>query len=76
MAGAPAAQARVLPAGPVRALPQRHAAGVHQPFTGMLATVAVRNVNNRIGVYYDQVDVSVQYKNMAIIVPARLPVHY
>jgi hypothetical protein len=42
----------------------------------MQATVAARNVNNRINVYYDQVDVHTQYKNMAITVPVLLPVHY
>jgi hypothetical protein len=46
------------------------------PFTTMQATVTARNVNDRVGVYYDRVDVYAQYKNMAITVPARLPVHY
>jgi hypothetical protein len=45
-------------------------------FTTMQATVAARNVNDRVGVYYDQVDVYAQYKDMAITVPARLPVRY
>jgi hypothetical protein len=45
-------------------------------FTTMQATVAARNGNERVGVYYDQVDVYAQYKDVAITVPTRLPVGY
>ncbi|XP_062227201.1 NDR1/HIN1-like protein 1 [Phragmites australis] len=45
-------------------------------FTTMQATVAGQNVNDRIGVYYDKVDVYAQYKDVAITVPTRLPVEY
>uniref|UniRef100_A0A0E0PG12 Late embryogenesis abundant protein LEA-2 subgroup domain-containing protein n=1 Tax=Oryza rufipogon TaxID=4529 RepID=A0A0E0PG12_ORYRU len=45
-------------------------------FTTMQATVAARNDNGRVGVYYDKVDVYAQYKDVAITVPTRLPVEY
>ncbi|TVU16691.1 hypothetical protein EJB05_40266, partial [Eragrostis curvula] len=45
-------------------------------FTTMQATVASRNVNDKVGVYYDKVDVYAQYKDVAITVPTQLPVEY
>ncbi|XP_006653056.2 NDR1/HIN1-like protein 1 [Oryza brachyantha] len=45
-------------------------------FTTMQATVAARNDNGRVGVYYDKVDVYAQYKGAAITVPTQLPVEY
>lgn len=45
-------------------------------FTTMQATVAARNVMDKVGIYYDRVDVYAQYKNTAITVPAQLPVQY
>ena len=43
-------------------------------FTTMQATVAGRNPNDRVGVYYDSADVYAQYKGVPITVPTRLPV--
>jgi len=45
-------------------------------FTTMQATVAARNPNDRVGVYYDQADAYAEYKGVAITVPTRLPVQY
>uniref|UniRef100_A0ACD5Z1S9 Uncharacterized protein n=1 Tax=Avena sativa TaxID=4498 RepID=A0ACD5Z1S9_AVESA len=45
-------------------------------FTTMQATVAARNPNDRVGVYYDSADVYAQYKGVPITVPTRLPVSY
>uniref|UniRef100_A0ACD5UU58 Uncharacterized protein n=1 Tax=Avena sativa TaxID=4498 RepID=A0ACD5UU58_AVESA len=45
-------------------------------FTTMQATVAARNPNDRVGVYYDSADVYAQYKGVPITVPTRLPVAY
>jgi hypothetical protein len=45
-------------------------------FTTMQATVAARNVNDRVGVYYDKVDAYAQYKDVPITVPTQLPVQY
>ncbi|KAK1686848.1 hypothetical protein QYE76_047696 [Lolium multiflorum] len=45
-------------------------------FTTMQATVAARNPNARVGVYYDSADVYAQYKGAPITVPTRLPVEY
>ncbi|KAF8769332.1 hypothetical protein HU200_006850 [Digitaria exilis] len=45
-------------------------------FTTMQATVAARNDNDRVGVYYDEVDVYAEYKGVDITVPTRLPVGY
>ncbi|WVZ87764.1 hypothetical protein U9M48_034353 [Paspalum notatum var. saurae] len=45
-------------------------------FTTMQATLATRNPNDRVGVYYDQVDVYGDYKGVAITVPTRLPAAY
>ncbi|KAF7020014.1 unnamed protein product [Triticum aestivum] len=45
-------------------------------FTTMQATVAARNPNDRVGVYYDEADMYAQYKGVAITVPTRLPVAY
>ncbi|KAL5214506.1 hypothetical protein ABZP36_003658 [Zizania latifolia] len=45
-------------------------------FTTMQATVAARNINGRVGIYYDKTDVYAEYKGVAITVPTQLPVEY
>jgi hypothetical protein len=42
----------------------------------MQATLASRNPNERVGIYYDRADVFAEYRGMQITVPTALPVAY
>lgn len=42
----------------------------------MQATVAARNPNARVGIYYDRSDVFAEYRGLQITVPTALPVGY
>ncbi|KAG8046272.1 hypothetical protein GUJ93_ZPchr0008g13039 [Zizania palustris] len=42
----------------------------------MQATIAARNANDRVGIYYDRADVYAEYKGLRITVPTALPPVY
>lgn len=42
----------------------------------MQATLAARNTNDRVGIYYDRADVFAEYRGMKITVPTALPAAY
>lgn len=44
--------------------------------TNLQVTVASRNPNSRIGIYYDKLDVYAEYKDQRITVPTALPTGY
>lgn len=44
--------------------------------TSLQVTVSSRNPNDRIGVYYDKLDVYAEYKNQRVTIPTALPTGY
>ncbi|KAJ8440492.1 hypothetical protein Cgig2_022933 [Carnegiea gigantea] len=56
-----------------------YAFNVSQPnllTTTFQVTIYARNPNDRIGVYYDRMDVFAVYRNQQITLPTRLPLNY